>query len=57
MKQCCIYTVGVVSLLLLFLGISLQLSNVFPRILQSVVEKVRINIRWFQSVLLTHVSC
>lgn len=39
-KTCCIYTTGVFSILILILGISLVLSNVFPHFLQSVVKKV-----------------
>lgn len=51
MKRCCTYTVGVFSVLLLVVGISLVLSNVFPRFLHSMVEKVSVNPRWSQSVL------
>ncbi|XP_010787543.1 lysosome membrane protein 2-like [Notothenia coriiceps] len=39
LKSCCIYSTGVLSILLLIAGISLVLSNVFPHILQSVVKK------------------
>ncbi|XP_022617927.1 lysosome membrane protein 2-like [Seriola dumerili] len=39
LKSCCIYSVGVFSLLFLITGISLVLSNVFPHFLQSVVKK------------------
>ncbi|XP_071321536.1 lysosome membrane protein 2c [Trachinotus anak] len=39
LKSCCIYSVGVISLLLLITGISLVLSNVFPHFLQSLVKK------------------
>ncbi|XP_029371334.1 lysosome membrane protein 2c [Echeneis naucrates] len=39
LKSCCIYSVGLVSLILLLTGISLVLSNVFPHLLQSLVEK------------------
>lgn len=46
MKQCCIYTFGVGAILLLLVGISLVLSGVFPRFLQSVVEKVSVDLRW-----------
>lgn len=56
MKRCCSYTVGVVSILLLLVGISLVLSNVFPRFVHSMVEKVSVNLRYSQSVLVT-VSC
>lgn len=57
MKRCCIYTVGVVSILLLVAGISLVLSHVFPRLVHSMVKKVSDNLRWSQSVLETNVSC
>ncbi|XP_042365245.1 LOW QUALITY PROTEIN: lysosome membrane protein 2-like [Plectropomus leopardus] len=39
LKSCCIYSTGVLSILLLILGIALVLSNVFPHFLQSMVEK------------------
>ncbi|XP_023257267.1 lysosome membrane protein 2-like [Seriola lalandi dorsalis] len=39
LKSCCIYSVGVLSLLFLITGISLVLNNVFPHLLQSVVKK------------------
>uniref|UniRef100_A0A1A7YQ99 Scavenger receptor class B, member 2 n=1 Tax=Iconisemion striatum TaxID=60296 RepID=A0A1A7YQ99_9TELE len=39
LKQCCIYTVGVFSILLLILGISLVLSDVFPNVLKTTVKK------------------
>ncbi|XP_020485537.2 lysosome membrane protein 2c [Labrus bergylta] len=39
LKSCCIYSIGVFSILILILGISLNLSNVFPHFLQSVVKK------------------
>ncbi|XP_069020070.1 lysosome membrane protein 2c [Embiotoca jacksoni] len=39
LKSCCIYSAGVFSVLLLILGISLILSNVFPHFLQSMAEK------------------
>ncbi|XP_040915173.1 lysosome membrane protein 2c [Toxotes jaculatrix] len=39
LKSCCIYSVGVFSLLFLITGISLVLSNVFPHFVQSMVEK------------------
>ncbi|CAJ1070792.1 lysosome membrane protein 2 [Xyrichtys novacula] len=39
LKSCCTYSIGVFSILVLILGISLVLSNVFPHFLQSVVEK------------------
>lgn len=57
MKRCCSYTLGVVSILLLVAGISLVLSNVFPRFVHSMVEKVSVNLKWSQSVLGTNVSC
>ncbi|KAK5851936.1 hypothetical protein PBY51_023449 [Eleginops maclovinus] len=38
-KSCCIYTTGVLSILILILGISLELSKVFPHIIQSVVKQ------------------
>lgn len=57
MKRCCGYTVGVVSILLLLVGISLVLSNVFPRFVHSMVEKVSVNVGWSLSVLVTNVSC
>ncbi|KAE8285145.1 Lysosome membrane protein 2 85 kDa lysosomal membrane sialoglycoprotein [Larimichthys crocea] len=39
LKSCCIYGTGVVSILMLILGISLVLSNVFPHFVQSLVTK------------------
>uniref|UniRef100_A0A8C2WYW6 Scavenger receptor class B, member 2c n=1 Tax=Cyclopterus lumpus TaxID=8103 RepID=A0A8C2WYW6_CYCLU len=39
LKSCCIYSVGVFSILILISGIALVLSGVFPRLLKSVVEK------------------
>lgn len=39
LKSCCIYSIGVFSILLLIVGISLVLSNVFPHFVQSRVEK------------------
>uniref|UniRef100_A0A8C4HJJ3 Lysosome membrane protein 2 n=1 Tax=Dicentrarchus labrax TaxID=13489 RepID=A0A8C4HJJ3_DICLA len=39
LKSCCIYSIGVCSLLTLILGISLVLSNVFPHFIQSLVKK------------------
>ncbi|KAM8829071.1 lysosome membrane protein 2c isoform 1-T1 [Spinachia spinachia] len=39
LKSCCIYTLGVFSILLLISGIVLVLSNVFPLLTQSLVEK------------------
>ncbi|XP_053196304.1 lysosome membrane protein 2c [Scomber japonicus] len=39
LKTCCIYSTGVFSLLLLIVGISLILSNVFPHFLQAIVKK------------------
>ncbi|XP_072227878.1 lysosome membrane protein 2c [Leuresthes tenuis] len=38
LKSCCIYSIGVFSVLMLILGISLVLSDVFPHFLQSVVK-------------------
>ncbi|KAG7223936.1 hypothetical protein INR49_015192 [Caranx melampygus] len=39
LKYCCIYSVGVFSLLFLIMGISMVLSNVFPHLLESLVKK------------------
>ncbi|XP_030292259.1 lysosome membrane protein 2c isoform X2 [Sparus aurata] len=39
LKSCCIYTIGVFSILILISGIVLVLSDVFPHIVQSVVKK------------------
>uniref|UniRef100_A0A668AS77 Scavenger receptor class B member 2 n=1 Tax=Myripristis murdjan TaxID=586833 RepID=A0A668AS77_9TELE len=39
LKSCCIYSIGVFSILILIAGISLVLSNVFPLLLQSMVKK------------------
>ncbi|XP_013859290.1 lysosome membrane protein 2c [Austrofundulus limnaeus] len=39
LKSCCVYSTGVVSVLLLIIGIALVLSGVFPNLLQSVVKK------------------
>ncbi|XP_033503006.2 lysosome membrane protein 2c [Epinephelus lanceolatus] len=39
LKSCCIYSTGVLSILLLICGIALVLSSVFPHFLQSMVEK------------------
>ncbi|XP_035523779.1 lysosome membrane protein 2c [Morone saxatilis] len=39
LKSCCIYSIGVCSVLTLILGISLVLSNVFPHFVQSLVKK------------------
>ncbi|XP_030005493.1 lysosome membrane protein 2c [Sphaeramia orbicularis] len=39
LKSCCIYSTGIFSILMLILGISLVLSNVFPHFLQGEVEK------------------
>nr|XP_020461709.1 lysosome membrane protein 2-like [Monopterus albus] len=39
LKSCCIYSTGVLSVLLLIVGISLVLSNVFLHVVQSMVEK------------------
>ncbi|XP_056288909.1 lysosome membrane protein 2c isoform X2 [Pseudoliparis swirei] len=39
LKTCCIYSIGVFSNLILISGIALVLSDVFPRLLKSVVEK------------------
>nr|XP_019937302.1 PREDICTED: lysosome membrane protein 2-like [Paralichthys olivaceus] len=39
LKSCCIYSTGVFSMLFLIAGIALVLSNVFPRFVQSMVEK------------------
>uniref|UniRef100_A0A8C6UFM3 Scavenger receptor class B, member 2c n=1 Tax=Neogobius melanostomus TaxID=47308 RepID=A0A8C6UFM3_9GOBI len=38
-KSCCIYSTGILSILILILGISLVLSNVFPHFLQALVKK------------------
>ncbi|KAM4527640.1 lysosome membrane protein 2c [Odontesthes bonariensis] len=38
LKSCCIYGIGVFSILILILGISLVLSDVFPHFIQSVVK-------------------
>lgn len=45
LKSCCIYTIGVFSILILISGIVLVLSDVFPHIVQSVVKKVSILFR------------
>lgn len=42
LKSCCIYTTGVISILLLIAGIALDVSHVFPRMVQSLVETVGI---------------
>uniref|UniRef100_A0A1A8HEK3 Scavenger receptor class B, member 2 n=1 Tax=Nothobranchius korthausae TaxID=1143690 RepID=A0A1A8HEK3_9TELE len=39
LKSCCIYAIGVFSILLLILGISLVLSDVFPNVLKETVKK------------------
>ncbi|XP_044031149.1 lysosome membrane protein 2c [Siniperca chuatsi] len=39
LKSCCIYSIGVFSILTLIVGISLVLSNVFPHFVQSMVKK------------------
>lgn len=39
LKSCCVYSVGVVSVLMLILGISLVLTSVFPHLVQSMVKK------------------
>ncbi|XP_070706966.1 lysosome membrane protein 2c isoform X1 [Pempheris klunzingeri] len=39
LKPCCIYSIGVFSVLLLILGISLVLSGVFPHFVQALVKK------------------
>ncbi|KAM4635702.1 lysosome membrane protein 2c [Polymixia lowei] len=39
LKSCCIYSTGVLSILILIAGISLVLSNVFPLFLQSMVKR------------------
>lgn len=39
LKSCCIYSTGIFSILILILGISLVLSNVFPHFLQALVKK------------------
>ncbi|XP_045923056.1 lysosome membrane protein 2c [Micropterus dolomieu] len=39
LKSCCIYSVGLFSMLTLIAGISLVLSNVFPNFVQSEVKK------------------
>ncbi|XP_040013934.1 lysosome membrane protein 2c [Xiphias gladius] len=39
LKSCCIYSTGIFSMLFLFTGISLVLSNVFPHFVQSMVKK------------------
>lgn len=39
LKSCCIYSTGILSILILILGISLVLSNVFPHFLQALVKK------------------
>ncbi|KAM8743815.1 lysosome membrane protein 2c [Acanthopagrus schlegelii] len=39
LKSCCIYTIGVFSILILISGIVLVLSDVFPHIVQSLVKK------------------
>ncbi|XP_073333802.1 lysosome membrane protein 2c [Pagrus major] len=39
LKSCCIYTIGVFSILILISGIVLVLSDVFPHIVQTVVKK------------------
>lgn len=40
LKTCCIYSTGVFSILVLIAGISLDLSAVFPHIIQSLVKEV-----------------
>lgn len=45
LKSCCIYTIGVFSILILISGIVLVLSDVFPHIVQSLVKKVSILFR------------
>lgn len=40
LKTCCIYTTGVVSILVLIAGIALDLSGVFPNVIQSLVKEV-----------------
>ncbi|KAM9337966.1 lysosome membrane protein 2c [Symphorus nematophorus] len=40
LKSCCIYSTGVLSILILISGIALVLSNVFPHFVQSLVTKV-----------------
>ncbi|XP_071769611.1 lysosome membrane protein 2c [Centroberyx gerrardi] len=39
LKSCCIYSIGIFSILILIAGISLVLSNVFPHFLHSMVKK------------------
>ncbi|CAL8321381.1 unnamed protein product [Lota lota] len=39
LKSCCVYSVGLFSVLILIAGISLDLSNVFPNLLNSIVKK------------------
>ncbi|XP_041825096.1 lysosome membrane protein 2c [Melanotaenia boesemani] len=39
LKSCCIYSIGVFSILMLILGISLVLSDVFSHFIQSAVKK------------------
>lgn len=39
LKACCIYSTGILSILILILGISLVLSNVFPHFLEALVKK------------------
>ncbi|KAM3599815.1 uncharacterized protein V6R79_011979 [Siganus canaliculatus] len=39
LKTCCIYITGVFSMLILILGIALELSDVFPHFVQSIVSK------------------
>lgn len=39
LKSCCVYSVGVVSVLMLILGISLVLTSVFPHLVQTMVKK------------------
>lgn len=40
LKTCCIYSTGVIAILVLIAGISLDLSGVFPHIIQSLVKEV-----------------
>lgn len=40
LKTCCVYSTGVLSILVLIAGISLDLSGVFPHIIQSLVKEV-----------------
>ncbi|CAL8277851.1 unnamed protein product [Merluccius merluccius] len=39
LRSCCVYSLGLLSVLVLIAGISLVLSNVFPHLIHSMVEK------------------